>query len=73
MSSFLGTFVESIKQLNCVKWTCDEQLLSSKVHIMCCFVDAPTRAAVLDMKQYNGYFACSFCLHSGVHIHGRCF
>ncbi|KAH7984817.1 hypothetical protein HPB49_025707 [Dermacentor silvarum] len=27
-----------------------------------------SRAAVLNMKQYNGYFGCSFCLHRGVHI-----
>ncbi|KAH7985192.1 hypothetical protein HPB49_026561 [Dermacentor silvarum] len=70
MSQFLGTFVKSLKQLNSVKWKCDEQALSSKVHITCCCVDAPARAAVLNMKQYNGYFGCSFCLHRGVHIRG---
>ncbi|XP_049515854.1 uncharacterized protein LOC119435708 [Dermacentor silvarum] len=73
MSQFLGTFVKSLKQLNSVKWKCDEQALSSKVHITCCCVDAPARAAVLNMKQYNGYFGCSFCLHRGVHIRGKYF
>ena len=38
------------------------------VAALACACDAPARAMVLNFKQLNGKYGCSYCLHPGVTI-----
>ncbi|KAL7290580.1 hypothetical protein TKK_0015345 [Trichogramma kaykai] len=42
-----------------------EKNLLIKPYIITCCVDAPARAAVQGIKQYNGYYGCNWCVHPG--------
>ncbi|KAG0436799.1 hypothetical protein HPB47_017753 [Ixodes persulcatus] len=70
MSLFMTKFVEEVTSLGSLTWEHDSTVLSSKVHALCCCVDAPARAEVRHHVQYNGYFGCSWCLASGEHQEG---
>ncbi|KAG0445061.1 hypothetical protein HPB47_000571 [Ixodes persulcatus] len=70
MSLFMTKFVEEVTSLGSLTWEHDSTVLSSKVHALCCCVDAPARAEVRHHVQYNGYFGCSWCLASGEHLEG---
>ena len=35
------------------------------VSALACACDAPARAMVLNFKQFNGKYGCSYCLHPG--------
>ncbi|KAL1467495.1 hypothetical protein MTO96_042135, partial [Rhipicephalus appendiculatus] len=70
MGPFLDLFIENVNKVGVIKWECNGLKLSSKVSVVCCCVDAPARAAVLNMKQFNGYYGCSFCHHKGVYFSG---
>ncbi|XP_077491319.1 uncharacterized protein LOC144101951 [Amblyomma americanum] len=63
MASFLEVFTETVRRA--VNWECDGEKYSSNMFTCCC-VDAPARAAVLNIKQFNGYYGCSYCHHKGV-------
>lgn len=65
MTQFLDVFVKELLAEGAVKWQCHEQKIQSRIEVVCCCVDAPARAAVLNSKQFNGYFGCSVCLHEG--------
>ncbi|KAH7971274.1 hypothetical protein HPB49_020827 [Dermacentor silvarum] len=65
MAKFLDVFVKEVLEMSTVKWRVDERELQSSVKVVCCCGDAPARAGVLNAKQFNGYFGCSFCLHKG--------
>ncbi|XP_040070090.1 uncharacterized protein LOC120842931, partial [Ixodes scapularis] len=41
-----------------------------RVYCISCVADAPARAAMQNVMQFNGYFGCSWCLHPGVNING---
>ncbi|KAG0426350.1 hypothetical protein HPB47_026540 [Ixodes persulcatus] len=43
--------------------------IKRQLHI-CCSVDSPSRAVLLNMKQFNGYFGCSWCLEEGTLVNG---
>ncbi|CAN8016251.1 unnamed protein product, partial [Ixodes persulcatus] len=45
--------------------------MNSRVQIVCCCVDAPARAAVLNIKQFNGYYGCTWCLQKGTYLNGK--
>ena len=38
---------------------------NSDVFLLTCSVDLPARSLVLNMKQYNGRYGCSFCYDEG--------
>ncbi|XP_075744269.1 uncharacterized protein LOC119180150 [Rhipicephalus microplus] len=42
----------------------------SRVFVLCCAVDAPARAAVLNMVQFNGLHGCPRCLTVATHKDG---
>ncbi|KAH6936128.1 hypothetical protein HPB50_013553 [Hyalomma asiaticum] len=69
MAPFQDLFIENINEVGTIKWECNGLKLS-KVNVVCSCVDAPARAAVLNMKQFNGYYGCSFCHHKGVYLSG---
>ncbi|KAM7297031.1 uncharacterized protein ISCGN_022185 [Ixodes scapularis] len=73
MTLLLQAFVDQLENLNetGVTWTCENALISSKVFCICCCADAPARAAMQHMMQYNGYFGCSWCYHPGVNVEGK--
>ncbi|XP_049269081.1 uncharacterized protein LOC119384784 [Rhipicephalus sanguineus] len=65
MQPFLQVFADAINEPVTVNWECDGQVFKSRIRAVCCCVDAPARAAVLNMKQFNGYYGCSYCHHKG--------
>lgn len=73
MSLFMTKFVEEVTSLGLLTWEHNSTVLSSKVHALCCCVDAPARAEVRHHVQYNGYFGCTWCLASGEHLEGKDF
>ncbi|KAM7308338.1 hypothetical protein ISCGN_011972 [Ixodes scapularis] len=68
MGMYLEQFVQEVGQVGVITWNCEGQTVQSRVRVVCCCVDAPARAAVLNAKQYNGYFGCSFCLQEGTYL-----
>ncbi|XP_064462710.1 uncharacterized protein LOC135373439 [Ornithodoros turicata] len=62
MSVFLAKFVEEVNQMGPLLWEQDGHHYTSRMVVVCCAVGAPARAAVLNMKQHNGYSSCTWCL-----------
>uniref|UniRef100_A0ABD2W9C4 Transposase domain-containing protein n=1 Tax=Trichogramma kaykai TaxID=54128 RepID=A0ABD2W9C4_9HYME len=66
MCVYLQKFVDMfnrIEHITClIKW----QNVLIKPYIVSCCVDAPARAAVQGVMQFNGYYGCNWCLHPGV-------
>ncbi|XP_077500036.1 uncharacterized protein LOC144110817 [Amblyomma americanum] len=61
MRTFLTKFVEEINQFGKITWKAGHTLLSSGLRVLCCCVDAPARASVINMVQFNGLFGCPWC------------
>lgn len=53
-----------------ITWNAGGITVNSKVYCISSVADAPARAAMQNVMQYNGYFGCSWCLHPGVCIKG---
>ncbi|KAM7286356.1 hypothetical protein ISCGN_030178 [Ixodes scapularis] len=70
MGLFMTKFVEEVTSLDTVTWENDFTVMTSKVHALCCCVDAPARAEVRNHTHFNGYFGCPWCLASGEHLGG---
>lgn len=68
---FLKAFVDRFQGLGNLTWSFADQVVRSAVRIVCCCVDSPARAALLNAKQYNGYYGCSWCLQKGALIAGK--
>ncbi|KAH9383003.1 hypothetical protein HPB48_023638 [Haemaphysalis longicornis] len=62
---FLKTFVDRFRKIGTLTWSFSEQTVRSAVNVVCCCVDSPARAALLNAKQYNGYYGCSWCYQQG--------
>lgn len=43
----------------------------SQAYYISSVADDPTRAAMWNMLQYNGYYGCGWCLHPGVFVDGK--
>ena len=52
--------------------TPDGQMTAHAVLLLCC-VDLAAQALLINMKQFNGAYACNYCEHKGVprtnHLH----
>ncbi|XP_050027377.2 uncharacterized protein [Dermacentor andersoni] len=70
MHLFIGKFVEELANIGTLTWSHGGRRIKSAVHAVTCCVDSPARAAVLNMKQFNGYFGCSWCLERGTAVEG---
>lgn len=72
MTLLLQAFVDEIEDLNRtgVIWTSTSGCVHSKVFCICCCADAPARAAMQNVKQYNGFYGCSWCYHPGTKVEG---
>ncbi|KAG0444734.1 hypothetical protein HPB47_013444 [Ixodes persulcatus] len=55
MGLFMTNFVEEVTSLDTVTWKNDSTVMTSKVHALCCCVDAPARAEVRNHTHFNGY------------------
>ncbi|XP_049515656.1 uncharacterized protein LOC125941843 [Dermacentor silvarum] len=67
---FLKTFVDKFNAIGTLVWTFAGRTVRSTVSALCCCVDSPARAALLNAKQYNGYYGCSWCFQKGTLIDG---
>ncbi|KAL1471170.1 hypothetical protein MTO96_023857 [Rhipicephalus appendiculatus] len=73
MSLFMGKFVEEVNNFGHLVWRAASSVIKSTVHAICCCVDAPARAAVMNMVQFNGVFGCPWCYACGDHHEGNLF
>lgn len=71
MQLFLHTFVKELNGMKAIKWNHEAHTHVSKVAVLGCSVDAPARAATLNMVNFNGYFGCPWCLIPGEHTEGK--
>ncbi|XP_037572456.2 uncharacterized protein LOC119454715 [Dermacentor silvarum] len=53
-----------------ITWTDGTTFISSQVHPFSCSADAPARAIMQNMRQFNGRFSCGWCLHPGTIVDG---
>ncbi|KAL3213687.1 hypothetical protein MRX96_007706 [Rhipicephalus microplus] len=67
MSLFMGKFVKEVNNFGHLVWRTASSAIKSTVHAICCCVDAPARAAVMNMVQFNGMFGCPWCYACGEH------
>nr|XP_050031715.1 uncharacterized protein LOC126527914 [Dermacentor andersoni] len=69
MQLFLDKFVQEVNSPKPVTWLYQNRVHTSRPFVLCS-VDAPARAAVLNMVPFNGYFRCPWCLIRGEHVEG---
>ncbi|XP_072145539.1 uncharacterized protein [Dermacentor andersoni] len=65
---FMLTFVKVFNNMNTISWQHAGERINSKVFVTCCCVDSPARASLLNMKQFNGFYGCSWCLEKGTAV-----
>ena len=67
MNSFLRPFLTDANRLATkgFKWTHKGIEVNSKAFPSICCVDTPARSSVLNMKNFNGYYGCTFCQQRG--------
>ncbi|KAL1418328.1 hypothetical protein MTO96_025974 [Rhipicephalus appendiculatus] len=62
---FMKTFVSAVNSLKTISWEHAGERITSKIFVTCCSVDSPARASLLNMKQFNGFYGCPWCLEKG--------
>uniref|UniRef100_A0ABD2WY09 Uncharacterized protein n=1 Tax=Trichogramma kaykai TaxID=54128 RepID=A0ABD2WY09_9HYME len=67
MTIFLDKFVDLINNIR-IPCTINNQERLLKIYILTCCVDAVARAPIQGIKQFNGHYGCSWCLHPGVTV-----
>ncbi|XP_064468860.1 uncharacterized protein LOC135383250 [Ornithodoros turicata] len=71
MFLFLKAFADAFNEIGTLSWVNSAgEKIASRVHVVCAVVDSPARAALLNMKQFNGFHGCPWCYHPGVHLQG---
>ncbi|XP_074115442.1 uncharacterized protein LOC141538064 [Cotesia typhae] len=65
MLLFLQPFIDEANKLSekGVQWKLLQQTITSKFIPICAVVDSVARCKILNMKQYNGSYGCTFCEH----------
>lgn len=63
MLKFCEPFCDEIEKLQSRGFVYRNQVFRAAV--TCAVLDLPARAAFQQLTQYNGYFACGYCLHEG--------
>lgn len=58
MLLFFDKFVQAVNEMKPITWNVNSVVYSMKVHILCCCLDAPARAAVQNCVLFNGFFGC---------------
>ncbi|XP_064456969.1 uncharacterized protein LOC135367607 [Ornithodoros turicata] len=67
---FLNAFVQNFKNIGQIVWKALNRVVTSNVYAICCVADSPARASILNRKQFNGFYGCSWCLQRGVLVNG---
>ncbi|KAH6945881.1 hypothetical protein HPB50_010460 [Hyalomma asiaticum] len=67
MQPFLAKSVDNLKNMDPLVWKTESKMHRSKAFVLCCAVDAPARAAVLNMVQFDGQHGCPRCLAVATH------
>ncbi|XP_037290638.2 uncharacterized protein LOC119185900 [Rhipicephalus microplus] len=72
MTLLLNAFVEQMDGLSTsgITWKAGNETVHSKVYCFSCSADAPARAAMQHLTQFNGYYGCGWCLHPGAAVNG---
>lgn len=65
MHLFMNTFVKLLNDIGTISWRHGDETIYSKVSVVCCCVDSPARASLLNMMYFNGYYGCPWCLLEG--------
>ena len=67
MESFLKPVTEELHDLGTTgfSWRNGNRWQTSKVHMVLCSCDSVARPTLQNIKQFNGEYGCSFCLHKG--------
>lgn len=67
MNLFLSKFVQEANKLavDGVNWMDEGLATNSKLYGVCCNVDAPAKALMQNVMQFNGYMGCGLCYHPG--------
>lgn len=69
----ISSFVEQFNKVGEIVWHAAGTLVKSKVYAVCCIVDSPARACILNRKLFNGYYGCSWCLKTKELVNGKIF
>ncbi|KAH9359742.1 hypothetical protein HPB48_021301 [Haemaphysalis longicornis] len=69
-SSFYFCFIVCFRPEPCSILITDS-ILCVQVFCICCCADAPARAAMQNVKQFNGFYGCSWCYHPGTKVGGK--
>lgn len=75
MDVFMIPFMEEALSLHNTGFNWKKQsgeTVTSKVVTLCCCLDSVARPMVQGIKQFNGYYGCSYCLHPGKNVDGSC-
>ncbi|OXU32000.1 hypothetical protein TSAR_013768, partial [Trichomalopsis sarcophagae] len=72
MNLFLRPFIKELLDLrnegiHCTTYV-NKETINVKVHTLLCVVDSVARPMVQNMKQFNGMYGCSYCLHRGEQV-----
>ncbi|XP_064462441.1 uncharacterized protein LOC135373082 [Ornithodoros turicata] len=59
---FLSAFVQHFVGMGPVVWKTLNQVVTSQIYAISCIADSPARASILNRKQFNGFYGCSWCL-----------
>ncbi|XP_025153981.1 uncharacterized protein LOC112588403 [Harpegnathos saltator] len=73
MQIFLQPFVKEANFLSTygLQWQYDKNtIITSRIISICCCVDSVARPAMLNMKQFNGHYGCTFCEHPTEYVEG---
>lgn len=74
-NSFLKPFVDELQSLHLDGFQCQlpgqDVETTVKVHTFLASVDSVARPPLQGLKQFNGSYGCSFCLHRGMRIDRR--
>ena len=72
MNNFLQSIIQELNEIatDGIQWKMNDEVITSKIIPLCCSVDSVCRCAILNMKQYNGFYGCTFCYHPTENVEG---
>lgn len=72
MDLFLRPFIDELLELHSNGFWCtiseNRGSVLIKIHALLATVDTVARPLIQNMKQFNGTYGCSYCLHKGEHM-----
>ena len=70
MNIFLKPYVNYMNKLanEGIKCKINNENQVVKMYVLCSCVDSVARAPMQGIKQFNGYYGCSWCMHPGLYV-----